>query len=70
MAGPMARMTLTVTCQTHEQGLLSNELIRRRTWLKPFVAPMDARLGDEAVMKIKMAPVSVTEVKHPSRKYH
>jgi hypothetical protein len=54
-AGPNARMMLTDTwlgCQ--QQGIHTNE--KKRTWLKPFVAPRDARLGDAADMKIKMAP--------------
>ena len=31
---------------------------KKLTWLRPYVAPRDARLGDAADMKIKIAPKS------------
>ena len=61
VAGPTARIMLTDTCQ---RLLLANKYSnvhvyeKKRTWLKPFVAPRDARLGVAADIKIKMAPES------------
>ena len=40
---------------THEWDLAMTR--EDLTWLMPFVAPRDARLGDAAEMNIKMAPI-------------
>ena len=58
-AGPIARIMLTDICHTISESYSTADTDeKKRTWLRPFVAPRDARLGDAALMKIKMAPES------------
>ena len=55
-AGPIARTMLTDNCHVVSKSAYTYE--KKPTWDRPFVAPRDARLGDAAAMKMKMAPES------------
>jgi hypothetical protein len=55
IAGPIARIRLTVVCSIHVSGSKRTAL-DDLTWLRPFVAPRDALLGEAADINIKIAP--------------